>query len=78
VRIRSRSDGVLPFVADAAARGRSVGRVHEDGSITFKGKRYRSIRELPSECTALRGDLETSARWVKLFRAVDPKRKGKR
>lgn len=66
---------VLPFVADAAARGKSVGRVHEDGSITFKGKRYRSIRGLPPECTALRGDTATYARWAKLFRAVDRKRK---
>jgi hypothetical protein len=70
-----RKDTVLPFVADAAARGRSVGRVHEDGSITFKGKRYGTIRELPPECTALRGDTATYARWAKLFRAVDPKRK---
>jgi hypothetical protein len=61
---------ILPFVFDAKARGRSVGRVHEDGSISFKGKRYGSIRELPPECTALRGDVATYARWVKLYRAV--------
>ncbi|MGE5345544.1 MAG: hypothetical protein ACM3JH_06295 [Acidithiobacillales bacterium] len=66
---------VVPFVADAAARGKSVGRVHEDGSISFKGKRFGSIRELPSECTALRADVATYALWAKLYKAVDPKRK---
>ena len=70
-----RKDTVLPFVADAAARGRSVGRVHEDGSITFKGRTYRSMKDLPPECTALRADTATYARWAKLFRAVDPKRR---
>ncbi len=68
---------VLPFVADATARGKSVGRVHEDGSITFKGQRYGTIRELPPECTALRADTATYARWAKLFRAVDPARRKK-
>ncbi len=68
-------DVVLPFVADAAARGKSVGRVHKDGSISFKGRRYASVKELPRECTALRADAEAYAQWVKLYRAVDPKRR---
>ncbi len=66
---------VLPFVTDAAARGKSVGRVHRDGSISFKGKKYRTIRELPPECTALRADAEAYAQWARLYRAVDPRRR---
>ncbi len=73
-----REDVVLPFVTDAEARGKRVGRVHRDGSISFKGKSYRSIRELPPECTALRADAEAYAEWAKLYRAVDPaRRKGR-
>jgi len=68
---------LLPFVPDAAERGKSVGRVHKDGSISFKGKWYLSMKELPPECTALRADMEAYAQWVKLYRAVDPSRKGK-
>jgi len=65
---------VLPFVADATARGRSVGTVRKDGSIRFKGRTYRSIKELPTACTALRADAEAYAQWARLYRAVDPKR----
>ncbi len=72
---RNRGDAVLPFVTDAAARGKSVGRVHKDGSVSFKGKKYRTIRELPPECTALRADAEAYAQWAKLYRAVDPRRR---
>jgi hypothetical protein len=68
---------VLPFVTDATARGKSVGRVKKDGSISFRGRKYRSMKELPSECTALRADAEAYAQWVKLYRAVDPARRKK-
>jgi len=70
-----RQETVLPFVADARARGKRVGRVQKDGSISFKGKTYRLIKDLPPECTALRADAAAYAQWVKLYRAVDPKRK---
>jgi hypothetical protein len=52
---------VLVFMADAEARGKSVGREHKDGSISFKGRRYRSMKELLPECTALRADAEAHA-----------------
>ena len=51
-----------------------VGRVRTDGSIAFRGKVYRTIREVPQECLALRPDLETHSQWVRLYRAIDPKR----
>jgi len=52
-----------------------VGRVHKDESISFKGKRYRSMKELPPECAALRADAEAHAQWAALYRAVDPARR---
>lgn len=73
-----RRNTVLPFVVDAAARGRSVGRVHKDGSISFRGTRYATIKELPPECTALRADAEAYAQWARLYGAVDPARRRKR
>ncbi len=73
-----RREKVLAFVVDAAARGKRVGRLHKDGSISFKGTRYLSVKELPPECTALRADSEAYAEWVRLYRAVDPAWKRKR
>jgi hypothetical protein len=55
-----------------------VGRVHPDGSITFRGQTYRTIKEVPPECKMLRADLASEVQWRKLYRAVDPARKRRR
>lgn len=49
-----------------------VGRVHPDGSITFRGRRYPTIRDVPAECKGLRPDLETHRQWRALYGAIDP------
>jgi len=55
----------------------AVGCVHPDGSITYRGRRYRDIREVPDGCLAFRADLASTLEWRRLYRAVDPrKRKG--
>ena len=65
---------ILPF--RSAPRDRSlVGRVHTDGSITFRGERYPTLREVPSDCLGLRPDIQTHCEWRALYSAIDPKRK---
>lgn len=54
--------------------GGEVGCVHRDGSITYKGTRYRTLRDVPPSCAAFRADLPATVQWRKLYRAVDPKR----
>ncbi len=66
------------FPDEVSPGSRSVGRVHPDGSITFRGQTYRTIKELPPECRILRADLASEVQWRKLYRAVDPARKGRR
>ena len=56
----------------------SVGRVHDDGSVTFRGIRYRSLKEVPPECRILRADLAAETQWRRLYRAVDPGRRKKK
>ncbi len=51
-----------------------VGCVHRDGSITYKGMLYRTLRDVPASCAAFRADLPATVQWRKLYRAVDPKR----
>ena len=63
---------VLPFGRPPDTRSGSVGTVHRDGAITFRGKTYRTIRDVPSECVAFRADLESTVKWRALYRAVDP------
>jgi hypothetical protein len=55
-----------------------VGCVHPDGSITYKGKLYRTLRDVPASCVAFRADLPSTVQWRKLYRAVDPKRQKRR
>lgn len=52
-----------------------VGRVHRDGSITFRGRKYSTLREVPPECLGLRPDVETHCQWRSLYRPIDPGRK---
>lgn len=61
---------ILPFKAPERA---TVGTVHRDGSITYAGVRYPSIRHVPPECKALRVDVDTYVEWRTLYRAIDPK-----
>jgi hypothetical protein len=64
---------VLPFAGrcgvDSAPR---VGHVHDDGSITYRGETYPTIKELPPDCLAIRLDQEAYRRWRRLYRAVRP------
>ena len=61
---------ILPFRAPERA---TVGTGHRDGSITYAGIRYPSIRHVPPECKALRVDVDTYVQWRTLYRAIDPK-----
>jgi len=63
---------ILPFADPAIQEEGRVGRVHRDGSITFRGKTYRTIKEVPPECQGLRPDVDAHAQWRKLYRAVAP------
>jgi hypothetical protein len=67
-----RGSNVLPF-ADPAAKGTGVvGRVRPDGSISFRGHCYTTIKDVPQECQALRPDVEAESQWRRLYRAVAP------
>lgn len=50
-----------------------VGRLHRDGSITYGGKTYPTIKDVPPECRAVRLDVETYREWKRLYRAIDPR-----
>lgn len=63
---------ILPFADPAGKEDAVVGRVHCDGSITFRGKTYTTIRDVPSQCLSLRPDVETHVQWRQLYRAVAP------
>lgn len=63
---------ILPF-RTASGTGALVGTVHRDGSITYAGVKYPSIRQVPPECKALRVDVDTYVQWKSLYRAIDPK-----
>ena len=65
-----------PLTFDAARKPGDgiVGCVHVDGSITFQGHRYATIRDVPASCTAFRADLPSTLQWRKLYRAVAPRR----
>jgi hypothetical protein len=63
---------ILPFADPASRKDGVVGRVHRDGSITFRGTTYTTIKDLPADCLAIRPDLETHLQWRKLYRAVAP------
>ncbi len=63
---------VLPFVPEPSARERQVGRVHRDGSISFRGETYATIKQVPAECLALLPDQETYREWKRIYRAIAP------
>jgi hypothetical protein len=62
---------VLSFVTPSDQEA-TVGRVHRDGSITFRGRTYPTVKDVPPECQALRTDVEAYAQWRRLYRAVAP------
>jgi hypothetical protein len=64
---------ILPF-RRATGTGPRVGTVHRDGSITYAGVTYPSIRQVPPGCEALRVDVDTYVQWKALYRAIDPQR----
>ena len=63
---------VLPFDPRPATAGGSVGRVHRDGSITFRGETYPTIKQVPPECLALLPDQDTYREWKRIYRAIAP------
>ena len=63
---------VLPFAPEPGAADRGVGRVHRDGSITFRGETYPTIKQVPPECRALLPDQETYKQWKRIYRAIAP------
>ena len=69
-----RRASVLQFADPAILETGVVGRVHADGSITFRGTTYPNIKELPAECQALRPDVEAWAQWRRLYRAIAPRK----
>lgn len=71
------SSRILSFAEHSVRQSRVVGTVHRDGSITFRGRLYRTIRELPDACVTLRADVSSTAQWRALYRAVDPAARGR-
>ena len=63
---------VLRFAAQREG-ARRVATVHVDGSLTYDGATFASIKDLPPECQALRVDVETAVQWRVLYSAIDPK-----
>ncbi|HEY4595785.1 MAG TPA: hypothetical protein VIJ02_05240 [Thermoanaerobaculia bacterium] len=68
-----RNQKILPFAAPSAPDSSIVGRVHKDGSITFRGRTYATIKDVPSECQVFRTDVEAYTQWRHLYRAVAPR-----
>lgn len=66
---------MLIFSATRKPGGGEIGCVHRDGSITYKGTLYRTLRDVPASCTAFRADLPAAVQWRKLYRAVEPKKR---
>ncbi len=66
---------VLEFRRATECDPHQVGRVHPDGSISFRGREYRTLTEVPAECNALRPDVDTHRQWRSIYRAIDPRRK---
>lgn len=64
----------LSFDPSRRPGGGEVGCVHRDGSITYQGTLYRTLRDVPPSCTAFRADLPVQVMWRKMYRAVDPKK----
>jgi hypothetical protein len=75
--MRRRTPTVVSFAERAASESGQIGRVHLSGAITFRGRTYRSIKEVPPECQALRADTETYAQWRRLYRAIEPRPGGR-
>lgn len=71
----NRRPNTLAFDPARKPGGGEVGCVHPDGSITYQGTHYRTLRELPASCTAFRPDLPVQVQWRKLLRAVESKRR---
>lgn len=67
-----RGSNILPFADPAAKETGVVGRVHRDGSITFRGQRYPTIKDVPKDCQAIRPDVETETQWRRLYRVIAP------
>ena len=65
---------LLPFKPGRRPGGGIIGCVHVDGSITFQGRHYESIRDVPASCRYFRADLASTLQWRRLYRAVAPKR----
>lgn len=64
---------LLHFPDVSRGRPPRVGRVHRDGSITYQGETYRTIKDVPNDWIALRPDVETWKQWIRLYRAIDPR-----
>jgi hypothetical protein len=71
--MRASRPTVLPFVDPATLGNQTVGRVHADGSITFRGRTYPTVREVPEDCLGLRADAQAYAEWRRLYRAIAPR-----
>ena len=70
-----RASKILPFANPAEKGNEVVGRVHRDGSITFRGQRYATIKDVPAECKAIRPDVETHVQWRRMYRAIAPEQR---
>ena len=55
-----------------------VGRVRPDGAIVYQGRTYPTIRDVPADWIALRPDVDTWKQWLRLYRAIDPRRRTRR
>ena len=68
--MRPSSTRILPF--DPYRRPPRVGRVHTDGSISYQGEHYATVRDLPQSCLAFRLDHEAYQQWLRVYRAIAP------
>ena len=68
---------ILPFHDPAARSDAVIGRVRPDGSISFRGVEYATLKDVPPECLDLRPDAGTLAQWRRLYAAVNPRAKAR-
>jgi len=74
--MRPSTPRILPFAPQL--RSSRVGRVHTDGSISYQGEHYATVRDLPKGCLAFRLDREAYQQWLRAYRAIAPRSRHRR
>ena len=66
---------LLKFPLEDGGSPPKVGRVRPDGAIVYQGRTYATIRDVPPDWVALRADTDTWKQWLRVYRAIDPRRR---